>query len=1462
MGDTSGGIKTEAPSEPEEPVSNPPKYEASSDGNSDSEIKADEYAKKIKFNDDESIGGNDAGHDSEPAESDVLGDEFQFNDDKDDDDYEEGNSKTDGDSDDESIDGNDAGYDSELAESGVPGDELQANHHEVNDDDHNDGSGNDNDESDSKGRPKKPCPCSPVSFHIITKCPEQLRQCKLCERAGEKHTDLELRRHNQRHHPKVHIRVSRRMGLCEELEILKCGFNIHSDWSGLADKFPGRDPETIRHIYNGMKPTGNYCFTIEAQKGSSNELNRIYRGLLTCCHPANRLIAELWMSYLGCQSDSQRTWWPKGVRYIKDKDSSLTQNELVTLLPHMLGMVTRQDSIAQKAGLTLPKLKALTLKDIQGTGPFPAPISAALHPALDLVFQLAEWEINSEAQASVAFSETLRVQCGRHSRFRRQLQKCFRSSGKFEQYKANPQHPLQGSLNVWMKQNLDGRSESHVVQFIEKMRAHFKAAYDNDEDSTVTSSIHIKDEQDCEEFILSKFGLCQRWLLSCLASIWIRVLKPEIRNFGEAPNWWIDGTTSRPKERLSQFVVGVFLLVLKQDPIADAVQLSLDALVDSAFLVFTTKGVNQTILLRLEAVYQVAKRVDGLWGQAERADEMVQEVRVKILDHVAIIDDADDVDDADDADRGKIVDLELVTVAFNIAPRRDRNSIARTFMAALFNLHSMPISYQGKKPFFWPEGLTLSAHWYSNSVGLHLGVARSIEEHARLNKLKALEEQVGVKLAKLAPPAKSAFEKIFVRAKERAAEIARSKTQRQDRIASTPLPVASPSASLIRSDTAQRERASHRRDGSPQPKRRRRASDDEGYETFRRSKRSTIRHAMQQDKPPAWAEQIITCFSILEDRIGRIQSQTDDIKAQNRRNQQIRPADNPRPSPPQDSGTAKQDDNAAAQVISTHQRRDAEDQAPADANGDNSATSIEATGDPSSDASDEDTPMQEAEDSPNATHLPGPTRHVADSRPDPLGEQEHESEGHDPDALMTGVEQPTCGQQDLPEATAITPPQAHEGEGGLELVVANAQPAEFPSPEDSTGRLASISTPDGDTATPLPITNSASRDASSHCEDTANTQTSTPSPSSSTTPQDRTTQPPATPNPSSQDGDGQLKVQDKSHGTTPQGSDTTEDTSRPTTPDTPLTSPDAPATDSPTKFTISAADMGEGLVQVLDKFMSDPSFANQVSVPLPGIDPTEIQKGLDVDYTHCQHTGVRFEAGPEAEGYANIFVSEDRHRLDWSKFRPGPVQEPTVEEAEEILDRFINNPPDHTIPYIIGHLKHSPFSKALNPGPTILGDPGLKDLHHEYHHIGLDGSANRFHQEDGTWEDESDGSHGLCSYNEVYYGFKLWVIVQVHHISKFRDWAQATWNCANCSQGLSHQCLLIAPATLKRAGIDFRIVVSKPGEAVVTQPGQQHEIVNYGPCAARSMNFTRSGEKIQFQKVVTGEQKEEKHENV
>lgn len=67
------------------------------------------------------------------------------------------------------------------------------------------------------------------------------------------------------------------------------------------------------------------------------------------------------------------------------------------MLSLILGMVIRQHPIAVKAGLTLPKLKELTDKEMKDVKGPEDPMSKALRPALSLVFRLAEWEMNQEA---------------------------------------------------------------------------------------------------------------------------------------------------------------------------------------------------------------------------------------------------------------------------------------------------------------------------------------------------------------------------------------------------------------------------------------------------------------------------------------------------------------------------------------------------------------------------------------------------------------------------------------------------------------------------------------------------------------------------------------------------------------------------------------------------------------------------------------------------------------------------------------------------------------------------------------------------------------------------------------------------------------------------------------------------------------------------------------------------------
>ncbi|KAJ3469812.1 hypothetical protein MRS44_003877 [Fusarium solani] len=478
---------------------------------------------------------------------------------------------------------------------------------------------------------------------------------------------------------------------------------------------------------------------------------------------------------------------------------------------------------------------------------------------------------------------------------------------------------------------------------------------------------------------------------------------------------------------------------------------------------------------------------------------------------------------------------------------------------------------------------------------------------------------------------------------------------------------------------------------------------------------------------------------------------------------QAHPADgqvegSPRSPPPRDSGTTKQDGNAAAQGASAHQRREAEseDQALATAHGDNSATSIEASRDTSSDGSNEDTPMRdydEVQPSPSgstataasaaSTSQSAPRQATAaDSRPDhqhgtpatnptpgcqsdgsidrsptTSGEQEREPGGHDPGTLMTDAEQPTCGQD-------------------LAKRAAEEQPL-------------------GETV--------------SSCGDTASAQVGTPSPSS---------------------------------GTTPQGSDTTEDTSRVSTPNTHHTSPD-----SPPMTRLSSAGMGDMLVTALAK-ATEQEAVRTFSVPLVDIDLRRLQDSVNM--RGLQTTTVRYEHAPEGKGYVRVIASQDKPHFDWSAFSM-VIKRPTIEEARDIIENAIQNPPLGDISYLMGH---SPALdrcfEPLVPGPAILDNPDLHDLHSQYHHIGNHLSANRFHWEDMTSNPATGSFSGFRSYNEA----------------------------------IGHQNLLVAPTTLDKEGIEYNIDVVGRGQARRTKPGEIHSILNYGACAARSINDMSPEDKL------------------
>ncbi|RKL23431.1 hypothetical protein BFJ72_g14498 [Fusarium proliferatum] len=285
--------------------------------------------------------------------------------------------------------------------------------------------------------------------------------------------------------------------------------------------------------------------------------------------------------------------------------------------------------------------------------------------------------------------------------------------------------------------------------------------------------------------------------------------------------------------------------------------------------------------------------------------------------------------------------------------------------------------------------------------------------------------------------------------------------------------------------------------------------------------------------------------------------------------------------------------------------------------------------------------------------------------------------------------------------------------------------------------------------------------------------------------------------------------------------------------------------------TISPADM-KSLVSKIQE-LEVQGCGQHVAVPRVDVDLEDVKKSIDTGEWRC--TTMEYKAVRKGGGYAWIYSGMPKNQplLDWPAFT-AEFKRPTTEEAKGVFEDTAQNPPEGKIPYYIGHADIL-SEQSLDPGPLITGNSDFKDIHTNYHHIGGHQSGNRIHWEDFTYLDETNEEpvyRGLRSYNEVYFGtgYKLWLVIAKHHITKFDTYVRGTWQCKGCMNGISHRCLFLAPSRLEKSGIHYTIHVIGRGEAFWTLPGQQHSIINVGHCAARSMNFLYPGETIDLKKLV------------
>ncbi|VUC36987.1 unnamed protein product [Clonostachys rosea] len=307
---------------------------------------------------------------------------------------------------------------------------------------------------------------------------------------------------------------------------------------------------------------------------------------------------------------------------------------------------------------------------------------------------------------------------------------------------------------------------------------------------------------------------------------------------------------------------------------------------------------------------------------------------------------------------------------------------------------------------------------------------------------------------------------------------------------------------------------------------------------------------------------------------------------------------------------------------------------------------------------------------------------------------------------------------------------------------------------------------------------------------------------------------------------------------------------------------EAPATEPPAKdqnesvitapngsssgFTLTSAEMGEGLIPALEKIIPHPDFHNEISIPHNPIDLATFQANLDVCANDCQYTTNTFQRGPKGEGYGFVFAPQPTGRpVPWPEHLEA-AKTPTIAEARQYLDNYVGNLPTKPVFYYSGHASSVPHRTPLYPGHEILANEHLADLHNPYYHVGVDGSANRFHWEDLSSVDGGDLStrHGLRSANVVLYGVKLWILIAMDHTTKFEEFVSTHWDCNTCSNRVGHQSLLIAPWRLEKEGINFTIHVATPGKMIIPDLCQYHCVVNMGFCIAQSINFKLAADQL------------------
>ncbi|KHE80339.1 hypothetical protein GE21DRAFT_1276227 [Neurospora crassa] len=188
-------------------------------------------------------------------------------------------------------------------------------------------------------------------------------------------------------------------------------------------------------------------------------------------------------------------------------------------------------------------------------------------------------------------------------------------------------------------------------------------------------------------------------------------------------------------------------------------------------------------------------------------------------------------------------------------------------------------------------------------------------------------------------------------------------------------------------------------------------------------------------------------------------------------------------------------------------------------------------------------------------------------------------------------------------------------------------------------------------------------------------------------------------------------------------------------------------------------------------------------------------------------------------------------RIRWPKF-PLPTTEKqnwSFKEQKHLWNSTAAHPPNGARPYIIGNplfddVELSPGDKLRRRGPTVL-----EGINTQYIYFNLTGKTiTVMHREDAHVRSEN-----LLRAGEN----KFWCFIKPSSTAKLEERMRQDFpEMRGCSQALRHLSRHIPPAKLDEWGVEYTLDYCVPGQAVVTEPGTYHQVLNLGPNYAIAIN--------------------------